>query len=141
VPASEHGAGEARLAQAALQKIATFVRGLSPEEISDLARGRAKLSLVREADRKKPRAELRTDDEVARVIATLRRYKSRSDGDRLLQDVASSRAALTQLANALDVPIPKTDTVERLRERVVDATIGYRLRSEAIRGSITDKQA
>jgi hypothetical protein len=39
------------------------------------------------------------------------------------------------LAAALDLPAMKSDTVDRLRNRIVEAVIGYKLRSSAVRGS------
>jgi len=51
----------------------------------------------------------------------------------VLLELAPLRAELKALATDMDLPVPKSDTVGRLRDRIVEATIGFRLRSQAIR--------
>nr|VFK37093.1 MAG: hypothetical protein BECKSD772F_GA0070984_101019 [Candidatus Kentron sp. SD]VFK41170.1 MAG: hypothetical protein BECKSD772E_GA0070983_101017 [Candidatus Kentron sp. SD]VFK78281.1 MAG: hypothetical protein BECKSD772D_GA0070982_101112 [Candidatus Kentron sp. SD] len=52
-----------------------------------------------------------------------------------LEQYASNKDALTRLVRYLDLPLHRQETKERLKEKIIDATIGYRLRSRAIRGT------
>ncbi len=35
---------------------------------------------------------------------------------------------------SLDIPLLQRDNIEKLQEKIIESTIGYRLRSEAIQG-------
>lgn len=69
--------------------------------------------------------------EIADKLQTLR---SREAGERWLQDEAPNRRMLEALARFLRLPVQRDDTVERLRAKIIENTIGSRLRSEAIQG-------
>jgi ubiquinone biosynthesis protein UbiJ len=72
--------------------------------------------------------------DVEEIAAKLQTLRSREAGERLLQDEAPHRPALEALARSLQLPVQRDDTIERLRAKIVENTIGSRLRSEAIRG-------
>ena len=61
---------------------------------------------------------------------------SREDGFKLLVDKCSSRLDLEVLARKLDIPFTKKDIIEKLKDKIIEGTIGFRLRSQAIQ----DKQ-
>ena len=69
---------------------------------------------------------------VGEIAAKLQTLPSREIGDRLLQDEVPNRRALEALARFLQLPVQRDDTIERLRAKIVENTIGSRLRSEAI---------
>ena len=116
-----------------LQQLATFLRSLTPEEAEDLAQGRARLTLASRAAKRAASREL-PSDQVPEVIRELSSLNTREEGSAYLSEVAPTRSNLAQVAVAMDIPVPKSDTVAKLRERIVEAAIGYRLRSDAIRG-------
>jgi hypothetical protein len=45
-----------------------------------------------------------------------------------------TKTELEQIARRLSLPILKQDKAERLRDKILEATIGSRLNSQAIRG-------
>jgi len=51
-----------------------------------------------------------------------------------LEAAQLTRRNLEALARSFEVPVRKEDNLERLRDRIIDATIGARLNSQAIRG-------
>jgi hypothetical protein len=61
--------------------------------------------------------------------------RTREDGLALLETEDLTRAELVALAKAADVHVTKSDGVSRIEEKLVEALIGSRLSSEAIRGS------
>jgi hypothetical protein len=73
-------------------------------------------------------------EELNEVVAELRDLPSREDGVALLLAWAPSRRELEVLARFLQLPVQRDDTVERLRAKIVESTIGSRLRSDAIQG-------
>ena len=68
------------------------------------------------------------------IEAKLQMLRSREDGERLLQDEVLNRRALEGLARFLQLPVQRDDTIERLRAKIIENTVGSRLRSEAIQG-------
>jgi hypothetical protein len=64
---------------------------------------------------------------------------SREQGAQHLLSAAPTKTALQEVARYLDLPVRKSETIAELRERIVEATIGYRLRSRAIRGGATSE--
>jgi hypothetical protein len=117
-----------------LQQLATFLRSLTPEEAEDLAQGRTRLTLASRPPKRAASREL-PSEQVPEVIRELSRLSTREEGAAYLREVVPTRTNLAQVAVAMDIPVPKADTVSKLRERIVEAAIGYRLRSDAIRGT------
>ena len=68
------------------------------------------------------------------IVDTLQTLRSREAGESLLQNGAPNRQALEMIARSLRLPVQRDDTVDRLRAKIVENTIGSRLRSEAIQG-------
>lgn len=71
---------------------------------------------------------------VQRVLSELQTATSREEAFSTLRGVALSRRELMEAARARDVYVTKTDGVSRLEEKLVEATIGSKLNSQAIRG-------
>ena len=58
--------------------------------------------------------------------------ENREDGAALLAKTCKKKDDLKTLARHFDIPILSKDTVASLRDKIVEAAIGYRLRSKAI---------
>lgn len=67
----------------------------------------------------------------------LQSLSSRDEGRALLSEASLTRRELERLGRLLETPILKTDNMERLTERIIEASIGSRLSSAAIRGNHT----
>ncbi len=74
------------------------------------------------------------------VAETLRSLDTREEGLRILTDFCSARKDLQSLAIYIDIPNSRRDSIPTLRERIIEATIGYRLRSRAIQGEPIEKK-
>lgn len=57
-----------------------------------------------------------------------------------LLDRYSTKAEIVAVARALHVPTPKSDDFDAVADRIVDATIGYKLRSMAVRGPLPTRE-
>jgi len=69
------------------------------------------------------------------LITSLKAVGTRDAAYKLIEDSALTRSKLTQLARSLDLPMRGNDNVARIQEKIVEATIGFRLTSRAIRGN------
>lgn len=69
------------------------------------------------------------------AITQITSLPSRQDAQALLDSKFSSKKALEMIARKLDIPIIRQDKVEDLRDKIVEATVGARIRSQAIQGT------
>lgn len=83
------------------------------------------------------RSEEISETEKQDLVADLEKAQTREDGLQVLEDSLKTRRELESLAKFLDVSVSKQDKVEYIREKIVEATIGARLRSQAIQGKKT----
>jgi len=123
---------------ALLRQIAKAIEQLSDEDIDGLLAGGGRLSFVVEREGTvKMSGEQRTaesHEDPTVIREALGSMGSREEGSEYLRTVARRRKDLERVARCLDLPVSRGEKAERLREKIIEATIGYRLRSQAIRG-------
>jgi hypothetical protein len=73
--------------------------------------------------------------DLSKLAEQLQQLESRNDGLSLLYNSELTRKDLEQLARVMDLPVLREDDAERLRHKIVEASIGSRLNSQAIRGA------
>lgn len=71
------------------------------------------------------------DEETAKRFSE---FSSRESLHRYLQKEYPEKLSIANLARSISVPVTKADNYESLIDKIIDATVGYRLRSKAIRG-------
>jgi hypothetical protein len=112
------------------------VRTWNDTDVAAFLAGESELTLKVRARpaRRKPIVSLDGDqvDEVRRALGAM---ETREAGSEYLDRMGLGREGLRMLAGGLDLPTNRSDTIERLRNRIVESLIGYRLRSSAIRGT------
>jgi hypothetical protein len=115
-----------------LERVAKFIAALEDEDLDALATGRARLTLeYRGAGSRRPHSrELDLDE----VLKRLQEQPSREAVTELLKNEGFTRSQLTAIARVLNSPVQKQDSVGRVRERIAEAVVGFRLRSDAILG-------
>jgi hypothetical protein len=123
------------LAAAVLNKLAHMLRGLTPEELRALLDGNAKFVLTSgTSGGSRARSNItKPQPDLSAVRDTLNAMSTREEGHSYLESLNLNQETLRRLSREFDLPTPRSDTVERLRERIVESSIGYRLRSQAIR--------
>lgn len=62
-------------------------------------------------------------------------YQSRDELDRYLRENLESKSKIISAAKTLKIMAARTDTYDAIVDKIIDATVGYKLRSRAIRGS------
>lgn len=126
-------------AQAArlLRAVANLVEKASPEELGALLKGQASLSVSK---KESARTEAHTSQLDLKALAEkLLTLNSREEGHSLLLSESLARRELETLGRLLRVPILKTDNMDRLTQKIIEAAIGARLNSVAIRGDRIDR--
>jgi hypothetical protein len=128
-----------------LGQVASLVKRMSDDEINQLLVGNLALDFIRKdgtkrvsSNRKKKSAM--EQEELETLVNKLRKIESRKEGIDLLQASCSSKTSLQQVARILDIPTEKRDNIQLLTEKIIEATIGYRLRSRAIQGNSSPSQ-
>lgn len=117
----------------AFRSLAKFLEDLSDDERNRLILGDLKISFSLQ-ESSSTRAETTTWD-ATEVVKTLTEFSVRDDAENWIKHADLSKKQLHQALKSIDVPWDKTDKVERLREKLIENTIGFKLRSKAIQGS------
>lgn len=122
-----------------MNSLAEAARALSEEEVSAVLEGRARLIVyVEDVKRRKSDRHMASASEEREGIGlleaadNLKGMTTREAGTSYLQVHFKNRMDLVRLARILDIPIRERDPRSKMEERIVDATIGFRLRSDAI---------
>ena len=125
-------------ADAALRHATEFLNALSPEQVEDLAAGRARLELrpqVPAARRARPEPHPSAD--VATAIETINQLRDPSEVDDYLRrhDGRFSLPVLKEIAKGLGPTVRANGrNKSELRRDIVAGTAGYRTRSAAMSG-------
>jgi hypothetical protein len=112
-----------------LKKFTQFINKLSEEDINDLTTG--KKSLCIKLVEKKQASDSKSDFiDLKDTEEQLLKINSRDQAEELLKNL--KKTELQRIAKNLDIAIQKNENLTRLREKIIEFTVGYKLRSEAI---------
>jgi predicted house-cleaning noncanonical NTP pyrophosphatase (MazG superfamily) len=121
-----------------LHRLAEMVEHSSMEELEALLEGRASLVVstrrVERGDGEPKKRRPRSGKDLAKLGVQIRQLESRDAGSNLLLRAHLTKKELEELARLMDLPVLREDDSERLRQKIVEASIGARLNSQAIRG-------
>lgn len=122
-----------------LRRLADTIDRSSPSDLELLLQGKATLAISSEGTRDRKRAVKRGSNghgqnALETVADSLRRMESRDAVNSELMAKKWGKEDLEELARFLDLPVLREDNAERLRQKIVEETIGARLNSQAIRG-------
>jgi hypothetical protein len=122
-----------------LRQLANCIESARPADLEDLLSGNAQLQIrsdKRQESVFSPPPGDSPPTEWSRIANQLRELPSREAGKELLSEVTSSRAQVEKLARAMDLPVAKYESIDQLRDKIIEAAIGAKLVSRAIRGDI-----
>jgi len=117
-----------------MTEIVFQISRLSAGDIEKINDGTHEISLTikrRGASRSTPRISNATKEE---VIDRLNKCKSREDGMVILNNTFKTVKELENFAKSIDVLVLKQDKIEQIKNKIVEATVGAVLRSNAIQG-------
>jgi hypothetical protein len=136
--ASRKGSGKVT-ALAVLRAVTKLISNMSEEELEALASGSASLTITMPETSSRPASRAYDQPEskeldYSKLRDELRAAESTEAGFAILDDARLSRSELERMARSLDLPVLKQDSILRLVEKIVEALIGSRLNSRAVRG-------
>lgn len=122
------------LAASALRRVAAALERMSVDEVSRLSDPNCEIEIKVIRRRGKEVSSPEALQDINELVAKLTAFPSRADASQFMEATFETRKTLDQIARHLDVPVLKQDKLEILREKIIEATVGARLRSEAIKG-------
>ena len=128
---------EKRIVVELLRDLATKIQLLDEKEYEGLVNGSAQIEInigPKEKTKGKEKREPISETQMIDIRRVLELSNTREEGAALLKEKCSTKEELTRLAKFLDLPVQKSDKIGQISERIVEATIGYRIRSAAIQG-------
>ena len=119
----------------AMQRIAAALTEMDEDDISKIVDDAYTLEirLVRKRNKEDSSAKAAQIDAPA-IIAKLAEFSSREDAQKFLDENFGGKRLLELIARSLDIPIMKQDRVDTLRDKIIESTVGARMRSQAIQG-------
>lgn len=119
----------------ALRRLVDAVEQLSEDDISKLGDESysIEIRLTRKRNKEEAISPIQGID-LVNVIEKLTAFANRDEAQHFLNANFSTRKSVELIARKLDIPISKQDKVETLRDKVIEATVGARVRSQAIQG-------
>lgn len=118
------------------RRIAEAIDSLSEDEIKKLSDPQYEVEI--KAIRRRSKDDLATPLDpinVDEIINELTGSATRQDAQTYLDAKYSSKKMLELIARRLDIPIIRQDKAEFLRDKIIETTVGARLRSQAIQGT------
>jgi hypothetical protein len=118
------------------RRISEALHSLSEEELKKLSDPLYSVEVRAVRRRTKDESTLfPTATSVEEIIKEVTALATRQEAQAFLETRYPTRKALEPIARKLDLPIVKQDKVETLRDKIVEATVGARIRSQAIQGT------
>lgn len=115
--------------------VAKRLSQLTDRDVTDLLSGEGTLDIrIKRSPPKKKQSTKAPAVRVDEAVKRLQTMRSREAGIAYLDEVHASKTWLEELSRALDLPVQRSDSVDKLRTRVIEGTIGYKLRSRAVHG-------
>jgi hypothetical protein len=131
-------ADQRKMLASLLRRLAAVVEQSSSRELDALLRGERELRVVVGSRNGRSERSLPglgwSHKEFTAIASRLSELATREAGRDLLDGALPTRASLERFARFLDLPVQRTDTIELLREKIIESAIGSRLRSEAVQG-------
>ncbi|MCP4485933.1 MAG: hypothetical protein GY820_01190 [Gammaproteobacteria bacterium] len=80
-----------------------------------------------------------SEDKKESILKELQSFNTREDGALFLTRELLNKKELEQIAKSLDILVLRQDKVEQIKDKIIEATIGAVLRSNAIQGKKHNK--
>lgn len=118
------------------RRILEALDGLSHEELQRLVDPQYSIEIRAVRRRSKDESHVVIGvEEITATVQTLTKFASRQEAYSFLDTRFPTKKNLEVIARSLDIPIIRQDKVEDLRDKIVEATVGAKIRSQAIQGT------
>ena len=118
-----------------LRDLASQIQKMDDSEVESVLAGESRLE-IRPPQKKSKRQRTRNrylDEESEKLQDALQNTDTREHARELIDSFLHTKEELTRFARVLDIPVPRSISSEQIKDRLVEGTVGYRLRSAAIR--------
>lgn len=139
-PTGQRPSSAKKLVVSLLRDLARQIQAMDDSEVESVLAGQSRIEIrppVAKPEGSRTRSRC-ADKDLARLQYRLRHTDTRQRARDLIDELLHTKAELTRFARALDIPVPKSISSEQIKDRLVEGTVGYRLRSAAIRGNATE---
>ena len=122
---------------ALLRAIAKFIERLSDSDREALATGQATLELGGTLKAKtRGASRLKTAGvDPQHVIDSLHDVRTREEALGILERDGVTKVVLEKIARRFDLPVLRSDSTDKIRAKIVEFSVGFRLNSGAVQGS------
>ena len=121
-----------------LRELAKSIGNLRKEQYDNVINGNFKIEIKvdnLESKSKSPKTKrLFETEDIIEIESLLRDMSSREKGTALLKDRCTNKDSLIRVAKHLDLPVQKKEKIDAIIEKIVENTIGFKLRSQSIQG-------
>lgn len=118
------------------RRIASQLQTMEDAEFERLIAGeKFEIRLLGKRSRKPTVSPTRAIHDLDQLRQKLTKAESRDKAREILDNNIHDKAGLQELATLIEIPIPNSASTENIKDRIVEATVGYVIRSEAIRGT------
>ncbi|MBW1650495.1 MAG: hypothetical protein JRJ44_07445 [Deltaproteobacteria bacterium] len=122
-----------------LREVEKNVKDLKDEQFEEFVKGNFRIQIMPFKDsiskpNKKDFKKGVSENQLQEVINFLNNTDERDAGLKILNEKCPNKFYLESLMKSLDIPFLQRDNIKKLQEKIIESTIGYRLRSQAIQG-------
>lgn len=117
-----------------MDKVFEALDKLSPQELERLLDPKYEviIKVIRVKQSKEISQAILDNDEMQNILARLNDCGQRDEAHEFLISHYPTKKYLQRIAQELEILVSKADKVAELRERIVEATVGAKIRSKAI---------
>ena len=119
-----------------LKEITTKIKSVSDDDFSKWINGELdlKIQFIPKKQKKEKQKPTKSKEEYGIILEKLQSFPTREQGHQFLLSSFPNKSNLEGFARFIDVPVIKRDNIEQLRDKVIEATVGAIIRSNAIQG-------
>lgn len=122
-----------------LDKLVQALKSMSPSDLEKISDPGFEVQ-IRVVKRRAEVAPSKANLPLEELSMRLTEFDDRSAAITYLRATVATKRDLEAVARHLEMAISKQDTIEALAERIVETTVGARLRSRAIQGNLKDEK-
>ncbi|MBU1055243.1 MAG: hypothetical protein KKC46_15680 [Proteobacteria bacterium] len=121
--------------------LAKELEKFSEVELADISSGKATIKVDIIKNKSTSEKSIPSDIDYLKVKSDLNSFQSREKGLEYLNQHCKTKKELTALSKIVDIHVQKSDKIDQLKEKIIESTIGFKLRSAAIQNkSIGEEQ-
>ena len=121
-----------------LKEVVSQLQATDDPQIEALLTGKAQLEFKITHVAKEPadkRKDVLPEGFEKSAAETLNGFSTRDEGDRYLEELYRTKEDLLRIARYLDLPAQKKEPIKQIKDKIIESTIGFRVRSAAVQGT------